>query len=130
MPFDKEVVGLTNYGLITDQSRKSKTVRNIYDYLRQKVNQMTWIPTVTWDVYTAIEGVPVPEQDKFRVLNVRIHEEHMSPYFKTDMNLFHMLMLDESAEMTLFRAENGWLFLFEGIPSTPKPFGQLGYDMR
>jgi len=121
---------VANYGLITEQSRKSKAVRNIYELLRQKISKEQWIADTTWDVYTATEGVPVPSADKYRVLNIRLHEEHMSPYFKTDMNLFHMLMMDETADMILFRVEHGWLFVFEGIPSAPKPFGQLGYDMR
>ncbi|OFW74878.1 MAG: hypothetical protein A2201_04825 [Alicyclobacillus sp. RIFOXYA1_FULL_53_8] len=116
------------YGLVTEQSRKSKAARNLYDYLRQKVRN--YEPAIQWESIPAYDGIQVPDADKYRVLNVRLHDEHMSPYFKTDMNLFHMLMLDESTGMTLYKTDHGWLFVFEGLPHGPKPFGQSGFDMR
>lgn len=77
-----------------------------------------------------MEGVAVSQADKYRVLNLRLSEEHLSPYFKTDMNLFHMLMMDDTADMRIYKADKGWLFVFDGIPEGPKPFGQNGYDPR
>lgn len=119
---------MLKYGLILEQSRKAKAARNVYEYLRQRVKQCE--PAIELDNIQAVEGVRVPDQDKYRVLNVRLHDEHMSPYLKTDMNLFQMLMMDEGTEMMIYRADQGWLFVFEGVPQGPKPFGQSGFDMR
>ncbi|MCL6442827.1 MAG: hypothetical protein K6T83_05105 [Alicyclobacillus sp.] len=117
------------HGLITEQSRKAKAARSVYDYLRQKLRPKMW-ETIEWNSIEGYEGIRIPDSEKHRVLNLRIQEEHLSPYFKTDMNLFHLLMLDDSADMRMFRTDRGWLFVFEGIPDNPKPFGQSGYDLR
>ncbi|GGI95465.1 hypothetical protein GCM10010885_01340 [Alicyclobacillus cellulosilyticus] len=120
---------MPHYGLILEQSRKARAARHVYEYLRQQANGV-FEPAVMWQNIAAWDGVRVPQREKYRVLNIRLHEEHLSPYFKTDMNLFHMLMLDESADVMVYRADKGWLFVFEGIPASPKPFGQSGYDTR
>lgn len=122
---------MPHYGLVTEQSRKAKAARSLYDYLRQKVKPIEWSKEVEINPeISGLDGIPVPVQDKYRILNLRFHEEHLSPYFKTDMNLFHMLMMDDSVNVTVFRCDRGWLFIFDGIPMGPKPFGQLGYDLR
>lgn len=118
------------YGFISDQSRKFRAVRNVYDYLKTRVDKNLWDDSTNWESIDADNGIPVPKKERYRVLNLRLHDEHLSPYFKTDMNLFHMLMLDDNADMRLYRASNGWLFVFEGVPNTPQPFGQLGFDTR
>lgn len=119
---------MLKHGLIMEQSRKAKAARNVYDYLKQKVR--THEPPIEWESIHGFDGIHVPDQDKYRVLNVRLHDEHMSPYLKTDMNLFQMLMMDESTDIVVYRADQGWLFVFDGVPQGPKPFGQSGYDMR
>jgi hypothetical protein len=121
---------LPHHGFILSLSRKAKAARNLYEYLRQKVKPEEWIPSIQWESVHAYDGIRVPPADRHRVLNIRIHDEHLSPYFKTDMNLFHLLMIDDSVDITVFRADKGWLFVFDGIPQGPKPFGQLGYDTR
>lgn len=121
---------MIHYGLITDQSRKAKAAKNLYESLRQKVDPSNWQPTAQWETYTGVDGIPVPQRERHKVLNLRLHDEHLSPYFKTDMNLFYMMMMDDSAEMVVFRAPPGWLFVFDGLPEGPKPFGQQGYDPR
>lgn len=121
---------MPHYGFVSDQSRKAKAARNLYDYLKQKLKPEQWENPPDWEIVQGFEGIRVPQQEKHRVLNIRLHDEHMSPYFKTDMNLFHMLMLDDTAEVVVYRADHGWLFAFEGIPESPKPFGQLGFDTR
>ncbi|MCF8563699.1 hypothetical protein LLE49_02955 [Alicyclobacillus tolerans] len=119
---------MLRFGFVSEQSRKAKASRNLYEYLRQRVR--THEPPIQWEAISGYDGLKVPLQDKYRVLNVRLHDEHLSPYFKTDMNLFHMLMMDETSDMTVYKADRGWLYVFEGIPEGPKPFGQSGYDMR
>lgn len=121
---------LSHYGLVLEQSRKSKAARNVYEYLKNKVKPSDWIEKIQVAENEGVDGIPVSAADKFRVLNMRLHDEHLSPYFRTDMNLFHMLMMDETTEMTVFKSTLGWLFVFEGIPIGPKPFGQNGFDMR
>jgi hypothetical protein len=128
-PHEREAAPLLLHGLILEQSRKAKAARNLYEYLRQRAKGV-FEPGFVWENYEVRDGVRVAQQDKYRILNIRLHEEHLSPYFKTDMNLFHMLMLDETADVTVYRADRGWLFVFEGIPAAPKPFGQSGFDMR
>ncbi|WDL99663.1 hypothetical protein JC200_23045 [Alicyclobacillus sp. ALC3] len=121
---------MLHHGLITEQSRKAKAARNLYESLRHKVHKTDWLPELQWDHVAAVEGVPVPIRERHKVLNLRLHDEHLSPYFKTDMNLFHMMMMDDDVEMTIYRAAPGWLFVFDGIPEGPKPFGQQGFDPR
>jgi hypothetical protein len=121
---------LSHYGLITEQSRKARAARGIYDYLKHRVKHAEWDPEIIVGDIHAISGISVPETDKNRVLNLKIHDEYLSPYFKTDMNLFHLLMMDDSVRIKVYRADKGWLFIFEGIPIGPKPFGQHGFDTR
>lgn len=118
-----------HHGLVTEQSRKAKAAKSVYEYLRQRTRDSS-VADLEWESIQGFEGIHVSQADKHRVLNLRLQEEHLSPYFKTDMNLFHMLMLDDSTEMRLFRTDKGTLFVFEGIPDGPKPFGQNGFDMR
>ena len=121
---------MLHHGLITEQSRKAKAARNLYESLRHKVHTAQWLPELQWESLVAAEGIPVPTRERHKVLNLRFHDEHLSPYFKTDMNLFHMMMMDDSVDMSIYRAQAGWLFVFDGIPEGPKPFGQQGYDPR
>jgi hypothetical protein len=121
---------MLQHGLITEQCRKAKAARNVYEHLRQKVKSDEWIPSFQWNEITALEGIKVPMQDKGRILNMRFQDEHMSPYFLTDMNLFQMHMFDDVVEVTVFKAPQGWLFVFDGLAAGPKPFGQLGFDTR
>ncbi|MBX5436165.1 MAG: hypothetical protein IRZ33_02995 [Alicyclobacillaceae bacterium] len=117
------------HAFVAEHSRKAKAVRGFYEHLRNKLKPEQW-ETTQWEAFRGFDGIRVPQGDKHRVLNIRLQDEHLSPYFKTDMNLFHMLMLDVSADMTIFRSDRGWLFEFDGVPSGPKPFGQMGYDPR
>ncbi|WP_051344075.1 hypothetical protein [Alicyclobacillus herbarius] len=121
---------MLKHGFVSDASRKAKASRHVYEYLKRKVARQDWIESVQWENIEGVEGIPVPEKERFRVINLRLHDEHLSPYFKTDMNLFQMLMLDDSVSIQLFRARKGWLYVFEGIPAGPKPFGKDGYDTR
>lgn len=118
-----------HHGLILEQSRKAKAARAVYDSLRSRFRG-TPSAGIEWDTIQANDGIVVHQSDKYRVLNLRFQDEYLSPYFKTDMNLFHMMMMDDSASMSVYRADRGWLFVFEGIPDGPKPFGQNGFDMR
>jgi hypothetical protein len=122
-------VRLAHHGFIMEQSRKAKAAKSVYDYLKQRAKGAP-VADVEWETIHGTEGVLVSAVDKHRVLNIRLQEEHLSPYFKTDMNLFHMLMLDDSATMTLYKGDHGWLLVFEGIPEGPQPFGQDGFDTR
>lgn len=118
-----------HYGYIMEQSRKAKATRNVYEYLKSHTKS-PFLPPVTVVEHQLTDGLPVPQQDKNRILNLRLHDEHLSPYFKSDMSLFHLLMLDDKVEMKIYRAESGWFLLMEGIQVQPKPFGQNGFDMR
>lgn len=121
---------LLHHGFVSEQSRKAKATRSLYDYLRTKIPSHNWESNFQWENIEAAEGIPVPANDKTKVLNIRFHDEQYSPHFKTDMSLFHMMMMDANVEVKLFRAERGWLFVFEGLPVGPKPFGQNGFDTR
>ncbi|MGZ4106110.1 MAG: hypothetical protein ACXVP5_01985 [Tumebacillaceae bacterium] len=118
-----------NYAYILDQSRKAKAARSVYEYMKSHT-KAPFLPGVTVADYQITDGIAITGQDKHRVLNLRLHDEHLSPYFKSDMSLFHLLMMDDKCEMKIYRAENGWFLLFEGIQATPKPFGQSGFDLR
>lgn len=118
-----------NYAYILDQSRKVKAARSVYEYLKSHT-KAPLLPSLTVNDYQITDGIAVTPQDKHRVLNLRLHDEHLSPYFKSDMSLFHLLMMDDKCEMKMYRAENGYFLVFEGIQATPKPFGQSGYDLR
>lgn len=117
------------YGLLTDQSRKVKAARSFFESLK---NRGRAAPTTEEKVldFVVTEGFHVPREDKQRLLKLRLHDEHMSPYFKTDMNLFHLLMIDENAEASVYLTEQGVLFVFEGLPNNPQPFGSSGHDLR
>lgn len=121
---------MTMYSFVSEQSRKSHSVKNMYEYLKGRVNRGLWDKNTSWDSISGTDGIPVPEKDRHKIINLRLHDEHLSPYFKTSMNLFHMLMVDETAEIYLYKSNNGWLFTFDGVPQEPQPFGQSGYDMR
>ncbi|MFC4766359.1 hypothetical protein [Effusibacillus consociatus] len=117
------------YALILENSRKAKAARQIYEYLRNN-NRKETLPEQKIEEYILRDGVRVPQQDKHRVLNLRLHDEHLSPYFKTDMNLFILIMIDDRVDIQVYKAENGWMFLFDNVQILPKPFGSQGYDMR
>lgn len=118
-----------HYGLITEQSRKSRSAKNLYDFIRlkSKAKAIETEKVAEWPVQS---GYKLAVQDRNRILDMRLHDEHMSPYFKTNMNLFHMLMINETIEMSMFRTQEGILFVFEGIPDNPHPFGAHGHDTR
>lgn len=119
-----------NYALILESSRKAKAVRQLYEQLKQNYKGR-FLAEQTMEGYTIRDGIPVVQtQDKNRVINLRLQDEHLSPYMKTNMNLFHMLMLDEQVEIQFFKADNGWMIVYQGIQNLPKPFGTQGYDMR
>ncbi|MCY0901574.1 MAG: hypothetical protein OWU32_05225 [Firmicutes bacterium] len=117
------------YGLLTEQSRKARAARTLYEYIRvrSRAQPVAGGQVALWPVQ---DGFQVAAVDRFRVLELRLHEEHMSPYFKTDLNLFHLLMLDDSIDMALYKTAEGVLFVFEGLPECPQPFGVHGHDMR
>lgn len=119
------------FALVLEQSRKAKAARGVYESLRVKVHDKDGlIAQVQMENAEGTEGVRVQPADKYRVLNVRLHDEYMSPYFVTDMNLFQLLMIDENSEMSVYRSERGWLFVFDELTQGPLPFGQNGFDMR
>ncbi|MDI3327411.1 MAG: hypothetical protein QJR06_02565 [Alicyclobacillaceae bacterium] len=116
------------YVMITQASRKAKAAREVYESLRKRAAELL-PPTQVGDVQ-GFDGVEVPAHERGRVLALRFHDEHLSPYMKSDMNLFHLLMLDDQVNVKIYRAEKGWLFVFEGVQAGPKPFGTAGYDPR
>jgi hypothetical protein len=118
-----------NYAYILEQSRKAKAARHVYDHLKSHT-KAPLLPPMTIAEFAIYDGVIVPQPDKHRILNLRLHDEHLSPYLKSDMSLFHLLMMDDKVEMKVYRADNGWMFLFQGIQAQPKPFGQSGFDLR
>lgn len=122
---------MSYFALVMEQSRKARAVRHVYEYLRNKMkNTRLLMEVIEISDMQGRDGIVIDAQDRYRVLNVRLHDEHLSPYFQTNMNLFQMLMIDEHSEMKLYRAEKGWLFVFEDLPPAPSPFGQSGFDMR
>jgi hypothetical protein len=121
---------LLRHTFISDHSRKAKLARLLYDDLRQKVPKDQWISKVTWESVHGEMGIPVPDTEKNKVLSLRLVDEHLSPYVKTDLNLFQLHMMDESVKMVVYRAQNGWLLTFDGVADGPKPFGQHGFDTR
>lgn len=121
---------MSNYGYVSEQSRKSKTTRALYEFLKANVSRNLWKSRSDRQDIEGHNGIPVPLHERHRVLALRLHDEHLSPYFKTDMNLFHLLMMDESIDVVVFESGSGWLLEFEGLPTGPKPFGQQGHDTR
>lgn len=117
------------YSLITEASRKAKSVKNIYEALKHSrkhdIKELTPIAD-----FIVSEGVTVPPGDVKRVLQLHLQDEHLSPYMKSNMSLFHFLMLDESAKVSMYRTELGWLMVFDNIQIIPRPFGNQGHDMR
>lgn len=122
---------MSYFALVMEQSRKARAVRHVYEYLRSKIkNSRLLEQEIELSDVLGRDGIIIDASDMYRVLNVRLHDEHLSPYFQTNMNLFQMLMIDENSEVRLYRAEKGWLFVFEDLPPAPSPFGQSGFDMR
>jgi hypothetical protein len=117
------------YAFVSEASRKAKAVRQLYESLKNN-SRGERLPGMMIGGYEAREGVRVSQGDKQRVLNLKLHDEHLSPYFKSDMNLFHLLMLDETSDIWIYRCDNGWIFVFEGVQAAPRPFGPQGYDLR
>lgn len=117
------------FGLITEQSRKSRAAKSLFEYIRSRPSSTALNDDMiaTWPVQS---GVHVGIGDRFRIVDLKLHEEHLSPYFKTDMNLFHLLMLDDKADMSIYRTPEGILFAFEGLPESPEPFGARRFDTR
>lgn len=126
---DSEGLTHMHYGLLTEQSRKARAAKGLYEYLRHKAKGRTLDDSQIAE-YLAIGGLAVASGDRFRVLELRLHDEHLSPYFKTDMNLFHLLMLDNAVDMSVWKTPEGTLFLFEGLRESPEPFGSMGHDVR
>lgn len=118
-----------HYVLVTDRSRKAKALRQLYEALVAGRADAATLEVSVGDI-RGQRGVEVRERDRHRVLNLRLQDEHMSPYFQTNMNLFQLLMLDEQTEMSLYRAHRAWLLVFRGVTSGPRPFGSQGYDLR
>ncbi|ATY84776.1 hypothetical protein CVV65_07415 [Kyrpidia spormannii] len=116
------------YVMITQGSRKARAAKDLYETLKSRTSRL--LPPIREGEIEGWAGVEVPEHERGRVLAMRFHDEHLSPYIKSDMNLFHLLMLDEHVEMRIYRAERGWLFVFEGVQAAPKPFGAAGFDPR
>jgi hypothetical protein len=117
------------YAYVLESSRKAKATRSVYEHIKSHTKSPL-LPPVTIADFPLTDGVVVPPQDKHRVLNLRLHDEHLSPYMKSNASLFHLLMIDEKTETKIYRGENGWMLIFEGIEAQPKPFGQNGFDLR
>ncbi len=118
-----------HYGLVTDQSRKAKQAKTFYEYVRTKTRSEPLSDAQVGDIKIH-GGFRLLHGDRHRVVNLRLMDEHLSPYFRTDMNLFHLLMIDDSIDMSIFKTPEGILFVFEGLPNSPRPFGVHGYDPR
>lgn len=122
---------MSHFALVAEQSRKAKATRHVYEYLRGKLKDKSkFIPEVVLEEVQGTEGIRIEPVDRFRVLNIRLQDEYLSPFFKTDLNLFQLLMIDDHSDMSIFRGDKGWLFVFEGLAQGPQPFGQNGYDTR
>lgn len=121
---------MSYFALVTEQSRKAKAIRQVYEHLRNKSREKDLLTDIGFEDVKGAAGVWVDPADRYRILNIRLHDEHLSPYFQTNMNLFQLLMLDDQSDMSLYRSDRGWLLVFEDIPSAPQPFGQHGFDMR
>ncbi|WP_311794471.1 hypothetical protein [Alicyclobacillus acidiphilus] len=121
---------MAHYALVLEASRKSKAIRHVYEVLRARNKSPLAEPSIQFGDIVGIDGIRVDPQERYRILNLRIHDEHLSPYFHTNMNLFQMLMIDEETEMNLYRGDRGWLLAFAGLSSGPQPFGQNGFDLR
>ncbi|MFX4302552.1 hypothetical protein ACOJUR_09915 [Alicyclobacillus tolerans] len=121
---------LTFYAFLSDQSRKSKMARYLFDDLWYNSTPQQRLSVSSVEGYNVFQGISLSVDDRQKVLNLHLKDEYLSPYLKTNMNLFHLLMMDEQADIKFFKLENGWLFEFDGIPAGPKPFGQQKYDTR
>jgi hypothetical protein len=119
-----------NYALVLEASRKAKAARHLYESLRHHNRNRKLPGEEKIGDYIVRDGIQVRQEDRYKILNLRLHDEHLSPYFKSDMNLFQLLMIDHTVDMRVYRADHGWMFVFEGVPSGPKPFGNQGHDMR
>ncbi|MDI3256201.1 MAG: hypothetical protein QJR01_00485 [Kyrpidia sp.] len=116
------------YVMITQASRKARAAKELYETLKSRAAE--FLPPVREGEIQGFDGVEVPGSERSRVLAIRFHDEYLSPYMKSDMNLFHLLMLDEQVKIRVYRAERGWLFVFDGVQAAPKPFGTMGFDPR
>lgn len=121
---------MIRYFFFSEMSRKARTVRQAYEHLKNRVDKESWIPSIVWGDIEAEDGIPVPKADRSRFLALKLQDEHLSPYVKTDMNLFQMHMLGDAAEMKVFRAPHGWLIEYDGVSDGPQPFGNAGFDTR
>lgn len=121
---------MVRHWYVSEHSRKAKLLRQIYEQLRQRVDKQQWVESFQWESVQAKDGIMAARQDKQKLLNLKIQDEHLSPYSKTDMNLFQMHMLNEEVEITVFKAPHGWILVYDGVSEGPRPFGQLGYDTR
>ncbi|KPV43538.1 hypothetical protein [Alicyclobacillus ferrooxydans] len=121
---------MVRHWYVSEHSRKAKPLRQIYEQLRQKVDKQLWQADIQWENISAHDGIVVPKTEKHRLLNLKIQDEHLSPYSKTDMNLFQMHMLNDEVEITVFKAPHGWILMYNGVSEGPQPFGQMGYDTR
>lgn len=121
---------MVRYLLVSEQSRKAKAVRQAYEHLRNRIDKQQWNTDIQLESVQGLEGIPVPTSEKHRVLNLKVQDEHLSPYIQTDLNLFQMHMLNDGVDMTIYRASRGWLVIYEGVMDGPQPFGNLGYDTR
>lgn len=117
------------YGLITEQSRKAKAARSLFETVKGKGKALPMTDDKILE-FSVASGFQMPAEERSRILKLRMHDEHMSPYFKTNMNLFHLLMIDEKTEVYVYQTDQGILFVFEGLPNNPQPFGSSGHDMR
>nr|NNM90736.1 hypothetical protein [Bacilli bacterium] len=118
-----------HYGLLLDQSRKAKQAKSLFEYIRTKTRSEKLEDTVIFERPVSL-GFRLSLSDRHRVVSLRLQDEHLSPYFKTDMNLFHLIMIDESIDISVFKSQEGILFVFTGLPSSPQPFGSHGHDTR
>lgn len=121
---------MVRHWFVSEQSRKAKPLRQIYEQLRQRVDKQFWVESGEWENLVLQDGIRAPKQEKHRLLSLKVQDEHLSPYSKTDMNLFQMHMLGEEVEIIVFRAPHGWVLMYDGVSEGPRPFGQLGYDTR
>lgn len=118
-----------HYVLVTDRSRKAKPVRQLYEAVLADRGEPASLEICIGEI-RGQGGVELTERQRQRVLSLRLQDEHMSPYFQTNMNLFQLLMLDERTEMSIYRAQRAWLLVFRGVATGPRPFGTQGYDLR
>ncbi|GMA55779.1 hypothetical protein GCM10025858_02820 [Alicyclobacillus sacchari] len=72
---------IAHYALVFDNSRKAKSIRQLYDALKARARQEDRLDVAVYGEATGRDGVRVKEPDRYRVLNLRLQDEHMSPFF-------------------------------------------------